>query len=161
MRRTISRAARSSSPRRCASSASPCRPAATPPPPAAGPSFVAMCCGSPPLRRRCGASLVVCACAYTAHAPRTGGVGRSASSSVNHDQLSLNLGGRRCCCTLVARTLLLLGLPLIRAMDLSLWTSFPRLLVFYAVLLLLVFPVLSLFDRVLYRSKRTVSKRAA
>jgi hypothetical protein len=46
-------------------------------------------------------------------------------------------------------------------MDLSLWTSFPRLLVFYAVLLLLVFPVLSLFDRVLYRSKRTASKRAA
>jgi hypothetical protein len=43
-------------------------------------------------------------------------------------------------------------------MDLSLSTSFPRLLVFYSLLLLLVFPLLSLFDRV---PKRAAAKRAA
>jgi hypothetical protein len=32
-------------------------------------------------------------------------------------------------------------------MDLSLLSSFPRLLLFYSVLLLLVFPFLTLFDR--------------
>lgn len=40
------------------------------------------------------------------------------------------------------------------AMDLSLWSSFPRLLVFYSVLLTLVCPALHLVDRVILRVKR-------
>ena len=45
-------------------------------------------------------------------------------------------------------------------MDLSLWTSFPRLLVFYAAMLLVVFPVMHLFDRVFSRKRGGAAKRS-
>jgi hypothetical protein len=46
-------------------------------------------------------------------------------------------------------------------MDLSLWSSFPRLAVFYACLLLLVFPVLHLGDRLVKLWRAATRKRSA
>ena len=158
--RTISRAARSSSPRRCASSAKPCKPCATPVMAAGRPGAPRLqrlrltraawrrACGQvKALRRRgdarccLGGASVAGNASGTAVAPRAAAVRRPLTWQ------------RR---TRAAPRSLSRAAAIMSGMEFSVLHSVPRIVAFYAAMLLLFYPAMALIDRL--RGKRVAKK---